>query len=103
MRLHKIAVIFALFVALAGWPASRGLAQTTAQSAHRAQHPQGFSEAGKAELSHQLNDAVSRGDTPGVVALVAGRDGVLYEDAAGKLDAAQNIAMPMNAIFPSPR
>ena len=43
---------------------------------------QGF----KAALSRQLSDAVARGDTPGVVALVVGRDGVLYEGAAGTLD-----------------
>ena len=60
---------------------------------------QGFSDAGKAALSRQLSSAVSRGDTPGVVALVVGRDGVLYEGAAGKLDVAHSIAMPVNAIF----
>src|SRR5262249_14930665 len=36
-----------------------------------------------ATLSRQLTDAVGRGDTPGVVALVVNRDGVLYEGAAG--------------------
>jgi methyl acetate hydrolase len=53
----------------------------------------------KAELSRQLSEAVGRGDTPGVVALVVGREGVLYEGAAGKLDVARNVAMPVNAIF----
>jgi methyl acetate hydrolase len=36
---------------------------------------------------------------PGVVALIVGREGVLYEGAAGKLDVAHDIAMPVTAIF----
>src|SRR6185369_1456872 len=80
------------FVVFNVWLVSTGSAQTTAPA-------QGFSDAGKAALSRQLGTAVSRGDTPGVVALVVGRDGVLYEGAAGKLDVAKNIAMPVNAIF----
>jgi hypothetical protein len=51
---------------------------------------QRFSDSGKAALSSQLSGAVSRGDTRGVVALVVGRDGVLYEGAAGKLDVAHD-------------
>src|SRR6202050_4181026 len=94
MRLHKTAVPFAVFVALTGW-----LAATP--PARAAEHTQalGFSDAGKAARSRQLSGAVSRSDTPGVVALVVGRDGVLYEGAAGKLDVGHNIAMPVNAIF----
>ena len=69
-----------------------------ARAAERSDAPR-FSDAGKAALSRQLSNAVSRGDTPGVVALVVGRDGVLYEGAAGKLDVAHDIAMPANAIF----
>ena len=41
-------------------------------------HAQGFSYAGKAALSRQLSDAVARGDTPGVVALIVGRASTLY-------------------------
>jgi len=88
MRLHKTAVTLATLLALAGWLVSPGLAQAPA-----------FSDAAKAALSSQLSGAVGRGDTPGVVALVVGRDGVLYEGAAGKLDAGHNLAMPANAIF----
>jgi methyl acetate hydrolase len=50
-------------------------------------------------LSMQLAAAVERGDTPGVVALVVDRDGVLYEGAAGKLDVGRDVPMPMDAIF----
>src|SRR4029077_11855626 len=91
----------ALFAAIAAWPVSSAHAQTNAQPrrATEATQAQGFSAAGKAALSHQLSEAVARGDTPGVVALVVGREGVLYEGAASKLDAAHNIAMPANAIF----
>jgi methyl acetate hydrolase len=87
MRLHKTAITFAAFVLVA-----TGLAQTKTPAP-------GFPEAGKAALSQQLSGAVSRNDTPGVVALVVGRDSVLYEGAAGKLDAGRGIAMPVNAIF----
>src|SRR5262252_5663066 len=59
----------------------------------------GFSDAGKVAITKQLEAAVSRGDTPGVVALVVDRDGVIYEGAAGKADVGRNAAMPVNAIF----
>jgi methyl acetate hydrolase len=105
MRVHKTAVTFASFLALTGWLFSAGIAKTIAQTnahparaAERTEVP-GFSSAGKAALSSQLSNAVIRGDTPGVVALVVGRDSVLYEGAAGKLDVAHGVAMPVNAIF----
>jgi methyl acetate hydrolase len=95
-RSHGTAVIFAAFVSLIACLVSAGLAQTVAPAAHEAPR---FSDAAKAALSRQLSGAVSRGDTPGVVGLVVGRDGVLYEGAAGKLDVTHDIAMPANAIF----
>ena len=58
-----------------------------------------ISDAGTAAISRQLAASVERGDTPGVVALVVGRDGVLYEGAAGKLDVGKSLPMPVNAIF----
>jgi methyl acetate hydrolase len=58
-----------------------------------------LSDSAKTSLSQQLSAAVARGDTPGVVALVVGRDGVLFEGAAGKLDAARGLPMPVDAIF----
>jgi len=64
-----------------------------------AQNVRGFSDAGKAAISKRLTDAVSRGDTPGVVALVVDREGVIYQGAAGQADVAHNVAMPVNAIF----
>jgi CubicO group peptidase (beta-lactamase class C family) len=65
----------------------------------KAQPRQAISAAGAAAISQQLAASVERGDTPGVVALVVGRDGVLYEGAAGKLDVGRNLPMPVNAIF----
>jgi methyl acetate hydrolase len=50
-------------------------------------------------LSRQLAAAVTRGDTPGVVALVVDRDRVLFEGAAGKLDVGHDVPMPVNGIF----
>jgi CubicO group peptidase (beta-lactamase class C family) len=59
----------------------------------------GLSEAGRVALSRQLDAAVARGDTPGVVALVVDSNGVLYEGSAGKLDVARNLPMASDAIF----
>jgi methyl acetate hydrolase len=95
MRLHRTAITFAVFVGLIACLVSAGLAQTVAP-AHQAPR---FSDAAKAALSRQLSGAVGRGDTPGVVALVVGRDGVLYEGEAGKLGVVHDIAMPTSAIF----
>jgi len=58
-----------------------------------------LSEGAKAALSKQLSEAVNRGDTPGAVEIVVGPDRVLYEGAAGSLDASRKIPMPANAIF----
>ncbi len=101
MKFHKIAVTFAALTAVAGCLVSTGLATTKSHPIHAAEHraEQGFSDAGKGALSFELNNAVSRGDTPGVVALVVGRDDMLYEGVAGKLDVAHGTAMPVNAIF----
>ncbi len=57
-----------------------------------------LAESGSA-LARQLAAAVERGDTPGVVALLVDRDGVLYEGCAGKLDVAGNLPMRSDAIF----
>jgi methyl acetate hydrolase len=89
-RLHETTTAFSAFVAVFGWLVSSG---------HTQPNPMAFSDTVKAELSHQLTIAVSRGDSPGVVALVVGRDRVLYEGAAGELSAAQDRAMVVNAIF----
>jgi CubicO group peptidase (beta-lactamase class C family) len=100
MRLHKIAIALAAFVALTGSLVSSALTQAEQPSRPPERTAaKGFSDAGKAALSRQLSNAVSRGDTPGVVALVVGPSNLLYEAAAGKLGAAHDAAMPMNAIF----
>ncbi|WP_158822685.1 serine hydrolase [Granulicella sp. S156] len=101
MRLHRTAILFASFLVLTGWWATSGSAQTNTQPV-RTDEPiaaMGLSDMGKASLSRQISSAVSRGDTPGVVALVVGCDSVLYEGAAGKLDVAHDTAMPVNAIL----
>jgi CubicO group peptidase (beta-lactamase class C family) len=105
MRQHKRAVTFAAFLALTASLFSERIAKSIAQTnahptraAERTEAP-GFSDASKTALSDQLRYAVIRGDTPGVVALVVGPDSLLYEGAAGKLDVARDVAMPVNAIF----
>ncbi len=54
---------------------------------------------GAAALSELLRRAVTRGEVPGVVALVVSPDDVLYHEAFGKLDVARNVDMPRDAIF----
>ena len=58
-----------------------------------------MTEAEKGAITQELREAVSRGDTPGVVALVVGTGGVLYEGAAGKLGSGHDTPMPKDAIF----
>ena len=58
-----------------------------------------FPEAAQTAITQGLKDSVRRGDTSGVVALVAGPNGVLYEGAAGKLGSAPSTEMPQDAIF----
>jgi len=50
----------------------------------------GISDAGKAALTAQMNDAVKKGDAPAIVEIVVNREGTLYEGSAG---------LPANAIF----
>jgi methyl acetate hydrolase len=50
-------------------------------------------------ITKQLEQAVQRDDTPGVVALVVNRDGVVYEAAVGTQDAARKTPMRTDALF----
>ena len=58
-----------------------------------------LTSAGSTAVSTFLADAVSRGDVPGVVALVVDRDKVLYHEAFGKMNAAKNVPMAKDTIF----
>jgi len=49
-----------------------------------------LTDAGKAALTAQMNDAVKKGDAPAIVEIVVNRDGVLFEGASG---------LPANSIF----
>ncbi len=101
IRMHKIALRLAAFMVLTGSLVCSGLAQTNSLRSSQAEPKEvkGFSDADKAALSRQISGAVSRGDAPGVVALIVGREGVLFEGAAGKIGVAHDIAMPVNALF----
>ncbi len=59
----------------------------------------GLSPAATAALGDALTASVQAGDVPGVVALVVGPNGVLFEGAAGELNVAEGTPMPVNAIF----
>ena len=61
--------------------------------------PASFTTEGSSALSSFLADSVSRGDVPGVVALVIDRDKVLYHEAFGKQNAAKNVPMAKDTIF----
>src|SRR5438552_4278115 len=81
MRLVKplIKTVFALAVRSAAVLAAQGPAKVL-----------GISDAGKAALTQQMNDAVKRGDAPAVAEIVVSREGVLFEGSSG---------LPTNAIF----
>jgi methyl acetate hydrolase len=61
----------------------------------RAASPDSASKA----LSQVLSAAVERHDAPGVVGLIVDKNGVLFEGAAGKLDASRDAPLPVDAIF----
>ena len=94
MAIRKTAPVLTVFLAFA-FPIFAG-GQTSAAARTSAAE---LSSAAKTELSRQLNDAVTRGDTAGVAAAVIGREGPLYIGVAGKLDVSQNKPMATDAIF----
>ena len=55
--------------------------------------------AGSGAISSFLKDAVDKGQVPGIVALVVGRDGVIYHEAFGKQDVGKNVPMAKDSIF----
>jgi CubicO group peptidase (beta-lactamase class C family) len=58
-----------------------------------------ISEKGIAEIDQLLQDAVDRKDIPGVVAIVANRDRILYHQAFGKMDVMNDVEMQKDTIF----
>ena len=53
----------------------------------------------KAAVERVLTAAVERHDTPGAVGLVADRNGIVFEGAAGELDVAKGTPLNVDAIF----
>jgi len=56
-------------------------------------------QQGAAALSTFLKNVTDRGDVPGVVAVVVGKDGVLYHEAFGKSRTVSNTPMARDTIF----
>jgi methyl acetate hydrolase len=56
-------------------------------------------QQGASALSAYLKTVVDKGEIPGVVALVVGKDGVLFHEAAGKQSVTRNVAMAKDTIF----
>src|SRR6185503_17720419 len=61
--------------------------------------PATITTEGSSALTTFLGDAVARGDVPGIVAIVVDRDKVLYHEAFGKMNVAQNTPMVKDTIF----
>jgi CubicO group peptidase (beta-lactamase class C family) len=61
--------------------------------------PPSITAEGTGAISSFLADAVTRGDVPGVVALVVDRDKVLYHEAFGTMNVARNLPMAKDTIF----
>jgi CubicO group peptidase (beta-lactamase class C family) len=66
------------------------LAATAALSAQAPATGPRLTDASKAALTAQMNDAVKSGDAPAIVQMVVSHDGVLYQGSSG---------LPMDAIF----
>ena len=56
-------------------------------------------QQGAAALSTFLKTVTDRGDVPGVVVVVVGKDGVLYHEAFGKSRTISNTPMAKDTIF----
>jgi CubicO group peptidase (beta-lactamase class C family) len=61
--------------------------------------PPSIPQQGSAALTSYLEQAVTRGDVPGVVVAVVGRDGMLYHEAFGKMSVTRNVPMAKDTIF----
>jgi methyl acetate hydrolase len=99
--MHKRTSLYALLAlslssASLGWQhlAYAACQSSTAQGS-TTQSPTPASKA----VADVLANAVERGDTPGVVALVVDRKGCVFEGSAGKLDIARDAPLSSNAIF----
>ena len=58
-----------------------------------------LSPQGREALTRFLQDAVGRGDVPGIVVGIVNREGPLYLEAFGKQNVSRDVAMGKNAIF----
>jgi methyl acetate hydrolase len=58
-----------------------------------------LASSGTPAISRFLGDTVTRGDVPGIVAMVVGPDKVLYHEAFGTMNAAQRKPMAKDTIF----
>src|SRR5262245_52223827 len=58
-----------------------------------------ISSAGTSAISRFFSDVIARGDVPGIVAIVVGPNRVLYHEAFGKMNVAQNMPMMKDSIF----
>jgi len=58
-----------------------------------------ISENGIAEIDYFLQEAVDQNKIPGVVAIVANKDKIIYQNVFGKREFASNVSMMMDDIF----
>ena len=88
---RRYAALGLVFGSVLGW----------AQAAQGSETAQGspLSDLAKRAITAQLDAAVARGDTPGVVALVVDRSGEVYIATSGRSDTEANKPMQADAIF----
>jgi CubicO group peptidase (beta-lactamase class C family) len=98
----KRLLLIAVLVGLAGSPdgglSFGGLAPGFGRTAAAAPPPS-LPSAGAAALSGYLQEVTARGDVPGAVVAVVGKDGILYHEAFGKMSVAKNAPMAKDTIF----
>jgi methyl acetate hydrolase len=90
MKLFKVLNIDVFLTFFLGIAAAVVLGVLTVRGAQNPATVLGISDAGKAALTAQMNDAVKKGDAPAIVESVVDRDGVVYLGASG---------LPPNSIF----
>src|ERR1700741_998006 len=61
--------------------------------------PPALSTQGGAAIGTFLTTATDRGDVPGVVVLITGRERVLYHEVFGKMSIGKGLAMKKDTIF----
>jgi CubicO group peptidase (beta-lactamase class C family) len=88
--MKRLSILLPLLLALLSGP-HRGWLDAAA--------PPSIPQQGSAALTSFVQQAVARGDVPGAVVAVVGRDRLLYHEAFGRMRVAGNVPMAKDTIF----